>query len=145
MYAINAETSEELEAKNKLIAMEDNTVKVGLEKIFNFSDKEMSRFYTIIEEYCGLITNKRNKVKKQMFLMRDSFSKFSIYSFDKQFQRQAIQMQYAFNGAICYRDILTRYIKEINIDNEIKDIRKMLNNFLLITNLTAYTAKLQGA
>lgn len=145
LLQVKPSTDKELEIYNYLLAKTDDKAKQGLDLIFSYSDADTARFYSIIDDYCGLFKN-QTKIKNQMFAIRDCFDKFSIYYIEpKQVLHSAITQSHAFNGRVCKRDVFEPYKKHTSIDNNaVETVTNTMQQFLDLTKIVSYTKKVQG-
>lgn len=145
LLKVKPKTDKEIEIYNYWLTRTDDKAKQGLSLIFSYSDADTARFYSIIDDYCGLFKNQTN-IKKQMFAIRDCFNRFSIYYIEpKQVLHSAITQSHAFNGQICQRDVFEPYKKHTAItENAVEIVSDAIQQFLDLTKIVAYTRKVQG-
>lgn len=112
--------------------------------IKEYSNNPQADFYSIIDDYCGLWTMKKNKIKQEMFLIRDAFAKFNYYKYER-LVNIVSELDIKYYTDKCINRFLIPYTEETKLGMEsCEEILGKINNFINMTQLTKYTAKRQG-
>lgn len=134
--------------ENEMIARNDFDicVKQGVEFIAKYAEYDTERFYCIIDDYCGICKD-ADKIKQQMFSIRDAFNKYNYqYIGDLPF-RHKIQNYNSkdFSGPIWFEYVIKEYLNKTNIsDLSLQEVDSLLLALKKMSKITKYTQKVQG-
>ena len=122
----------------------DNTVKDFVSLIVEFKEYNYDEMIYILDDYRGLVLNKRNAVKQSMIALRNELNKFNIDYNSSMLNTYTLYEMGKVNEAAIYNDIATPFLKETNIrSDELKTLLGLRKTFLEATNLVEYTKKQQ--
>ena len=139
LYPIEGSIEEQqvkLECKDRY----DASVKYGFQLVVNYADSFPDKLYSIIDDYCGLF-KQNNKIKKQMFILRDLLGSFN-YQHIKELSDNFSLLQNCFEGGQC-KKLLEEYRTHTDLCNKVASVMYHINQFQNITRVTKYTKKVQ--
>ena len=121
----------------------EKKAKEGFNLIYSYSYADTSRFYEIIDDYCGLLKN-HTGIKKTMLEIRDYFNKFSICYQPKQILERAALQKQKFSGWYCKQYFFAPYKQYAGImDNGVESVKKIMKQYLDLSKIKAHTQKVQ--
>ena len=125
----------------------DDSITEGVTLIANYADYDTERFYSIIDDYCGICKD-ADKIKKQMFLIRDAFNKYNYQYIGELPFRYKVQHSDSkdFSGPIWFDYVIKEYKSKTNIsENSLKEVDSLIIDFKKMTKIKQYTQRVQGS
>lgn len=121
----------------------EKKAKEGFNLIYSYSYADTTRFYEIIDDYCGLLKN-HTEIKKTMLEIRDYFNKFSICYQPIQILECATLQRQKFSGWYCKQYFFAPYKHYTAInDNGVEAVNGKMEQYLNLSKIKAYTQKVQ--
>ncbi len=122
----------------------DNHVKDFVYLIENYKKYNYDDMVYILDDYRGLLKNKKNEIKQVMISIRNLLNKYNIVYYSSMMLSYTLYKMGRCPEVAIYNDVIVPLLRETDIkDEELKELLNLRKKYLELTNLVYYTKKQQ--